>query len=205
MENAAKALQMAAGILISVLVLGLLVYAYNNLAKTKKIEQQNVREEQAADFNKSFEAYHRDLVGTELIALANKVDDYNTKYKVSEGYKAITVDINGIIISEYPNYGKVTQTLTQNNINVGKRIDEIAKDTESGTDGRTYKYSELSKLTNTKLRNIGIADRTTNNKLNEYERLVSERKNFAREKFKCTQWNYDNTTGRITEITFEKI
>lgn len=203
MENATKAMQIAAGVLMSVLVLGLLVYGYNNITESKDIEQQAVREEQAADFNKSFETYNRDLVGTELIALSNKVDDYNKRYPQSEGYTKIEFShpVN-ITTTEYPNYGNSSKTIAKTNEELGKKIDELAKKTKEGNDGRTYTYSEISKLSITKLNNIEIDIGSLTN-YDDYVKYVNERKDFARENFECQDWEYDNY-GRIKKITFKK-
>lgn len=198
MENAAKAMQIAAGILMSVLVLGLLVYGYNNIAATKKTETQVIREGQAADFNKSFEAYNRELQGSELLALSNKVDDYNKNYPETDGYTKLTLTTDNISISLFPNYGNTSKTLSEIHKEVCNNIDIEAKKTQDGTDGKKYKYSELSKLNTSKLTNIGI----NRNILNTYETLVKEREDFARSKFECKNWEYDQY-GRIHKITFK--
>lgn len=204
MENVTKAMQIAAGVLMSVLVLGLLVYGYNSITESKDIEQQAVREEQAADFNKSFETYNRDLVGTELIALSNKVDDYNKRYPESEGYtKIVFSHPDNIPTTEYPNYGNSSKTIAETNEELGKKIDELAKKTKEGNDGRTYTYSEISKLSITKLNNIEI-DRGSLTDYDNYAKYVEERENFARKKFQCTKWEYDNY-GRIASIEFKMI
>ena len=52
MENASKALIMAGGVLISLMVIGLLVLFYNNLSGMQKIKTDSETEQQAAEFNK---------------------------------------------------------------------------------------------------------------------------------------------------------
>lgn len=201
MENATKAMQIAAGVLMSVLVLGLLVYGYNNITESKDIEQQAVREEQAADFNKSFETYNRDLVGTELIALSNKVDDYNKRYPQSEGYTKITLNVTDIK-TEYPDY-KTGETLSSMHLYLSEKIDDKGNEKYIGKGSKEYKYSDLYKYSVNRVKSI-LKTGDTIDILDDYKKLVQERENFARENFQCTKWEYDNY-GRIELIEFKMI
>ena len=80
MENASKALLMAGGILIALLVIGALLLMFNQLSEYQKSSSDLVETEQLAKFNEQFTQYERDdLLGTELISLVNKVVDYNKK------------------------------------------------------------------------------------------------------------------------------
>ena len=69
MENATKALEMAGSVLIGVLIIGCIVYAYSQLSAIKRDEQTSERVEQAADFNKDYDAYNRDDLYHLLIIL----------------------------------------------------------------------------------------------------------------------------------------
>ena len=80
MENASKALLIAGGVLITLLVVGALLLMINNMSDYQKSNSQLVAVSQLSDFNEQFTQYVRDdLKGIELISLANKVMDYNTK------------------------------------------------------------------------------------------------------------------------------
>lgn len=95
MENASKALLMAGTILISLMVISALVFAYRDLTSVKRQETENQKVEEIAEFNKSFESYEKDLNGTQMFSLANKIADYNTKYvdNMNEGYERITLTV----------------------------------------------------------------------------------------------------------------
>lgn len=95
MENASKALIFAGTILISLMVISALVFAYRDLTSVKRQETENQKVEEIAEFNKSFESYEKDLNGTQMFSLANKIADYNTKYVVNmnEGYERITLTV----------------------------------------------------------------------------------------------------------------
>lgn len=96
MENATKALEMAASVLIGLLIIGALVFVYTKISQTKQVEQDSLSSQQAADFNKKFEAYNRNGVyGSELLSLANLIVDYNNKEANEvKGYKEITLEVS---------------------------------------------------------------------------------------------------------------
>ena len=80
MDNAAKALLMAAGVLIAILTISLAVLAFNQMSAYQRSQSDLVKTEQLADFNEQFIQYIRDdLTGIDLVTLANKVVDYNKK------------------------------------------------------------------------------------------------------------------------------
>lgn len=97
MENASKALLMAGGILIALLVIGALMLMFNQLSYYQKSNSDNKKESQLVDFNKEYVQYtYDDLKGYELISLINKVNDYNSKTDVGNSVdydKKITVNI----------------------------------------------------------------------------------------------------------------
>mgnify|MGYP002578561962 CR=1 FL=1 len=80
MENASKALIMAGGILITILVVSLLVLFWNQVSDYKKTSSDAEKEAQLSTFNEQFTQYARtDLRGVDLISLVNKVINYNSK------------------------------------------------------------------------------------------------------------------------------
>lgn len=101
MENASKALLISAGILIVMLVVTLLIFGWKSYSDyfLKKQELENI--DNLAKFNEQFESYERDdVMGYELLSLANKVADYNERYSNDpnanndQKYTPIKVDIN---------------------------------------------------------------------------------------------------------------
>ena len=69
MENATKALEIAGGVLISLIIIGTIVFFYNRISEVKQTEHNTQAEEQAADFNKDYEVYNRnDVYGSELLS-----------------------------------------------------------------------------------------------------------------------------------------
>ena len=97
MENITKALLMAAGMLLAVLILSLLVMAYNRISSYYERNEELLSIEQLDKFNKQFQNYagREDIRGNELISLMNKIIDYNVSesYQVGTNYEPIKVKI----------------------------------------------------------------------------------------------------------------
>lgn len=81
MENASKALLMAGGILIALLVISALILMFNQISVFKQSETSNEKNTQLAKFNMDFEKYLDDkgVSGSDIVSLANKITDYNSK------------------------------------------------------------------------------------------------------------------------------
>ena len=78
MENATKALLMAAGILITIIILSLAIVVYGRVSSYYQTKQGNLTQEQLAAFNDEYAAYDRnDVTGFELVSLINKTIDFN--------------------------------------------------------------------------------------------------------------------------------
>ena len=94
MENATRALEMAGSVLIGVLILGCLVFAYTRMTELKDIEHKTEVTEQAGDFNKDYETYNRNnLYGSDLFSLANKIEDYNKQEADGKAYGRIEMKV----------------------------------------------------------------------------------------------------------------
>ncbi len=81
MENASKALIIAGGMLIALLVVSLLVIGWNNITSYNRQEEMAQTMEQITKFNKEFESYNKQVVyGYQLISLNNLILDTNYRY-----------------------------------------------------------------------------------------------------------------------------
>lgn len=79
MENASKALLMAGGMLIALLIIGALLLVFNQIGDYEKAQTSNEKASQVADFNKEFIRFVDDVHGYDLITVINKVIDFNKK------------------------------------------------------------------------------------------------------------------------------
>lgn len=110
MENSAKALLMAGGILVTMLIVVLLFYFKGKITEFYD-NQKGINDiDSVAEFNKQFTNYERNNVhGYEIISLANMIEDYNTRHSGAvdapndEKYKPIELRVifpSGNAVSE---------------------------------------------------------------------------------------------------------
>ena len=95
MENASKALLMAGGMLIALIIISALLLMFNQLGVFQDAQSDSEKASQLAEFNFDFERYADDegITGTDLISLANKIVDYNEKANKGGYSKYIDYDI----------------------------------------------------------------------------------------------------------------
>ena len=80
MENASKALIMAASVLIALMIIGALILMFNNLTNYQSTKTVSNREAQVIEFNNQYETYNRKNVrGSDLLSLLNRATDYNKR------------------------------------------------------------------------------------------------------------------------------
>lgn len=85
MENATKALLIAAGILFAVMIMSLLLVGYNQISSYYSAQHEEQQIKQLADYNKIFQNYNRKKIrGNEMISLMNRVIDYNERQAYDE-------------------------------------------------------------------------------------------------------------------------
>lgn len=90
MENASKALIMAGGILIAILVVSLLVLGWNRISDYNRQQDETKTLDQIVKLNKEFESYNKKVVyGYEIISLNNLIEDTNERNSATDGYKPI--------------------------------------------------------------------------------------------------------------------
>lgn len=101
MENASKALLMAGGMLIALLIIGALLLMFNQIGDYEKAQTTSEKVSQVTDFNKEYVKYtYDDIKGYELISLINKAIDFNKKEGVANSVDydkkiTITLDMTG--------------------------------------------------------------------------------------------------------------
>lgn len=96
MENASKALLIAGGVLIAILIVSVLVVTLNIVNSNQKTREKALATEQLAEFNQKYESYNkRALRGTDIITLKNmaKSEGNAVTVKVTNGTEEIDVSI----------------------------------------------------------------------------------------------------------------
>ena len=138
MENASKALSMAASILIGILLLALLIYAYYQFVQIPKQEEANTKLEQTAEFNKKYMAYAKNtLKGNKLVSLLNMAIDNNETYEGVDGYQIeIKITGNGGFTMQQYKENRNNASSNLNRENIKNNTYEFVRAEYGGTDGR---------------------------------------------------------------------
>ena len=96
MENASKALLIAGGVLIAILIVSVLVVTLNIVNSNQRTREKALATEQLAEFNQKYEAYNKKaLRGTDIITLKNMAKSEGNAFtvKVTNGTEEIDVSI----------------------------------------------------------------------------------------------------------------
>lgn len=95
MENASKALLIAGGMLIALLIIGALLIMITHIGDYQSSGDRNKKNSQLAKFNRDFERFVDDkgITGVDIISLINKVIDYNNKSANSESTNYVDYNI----------------------------------------------------------------------------------------------------------------
>lgn len=218
MENASKALIIAGGILIAILIISLLVAFYDNLKELMGVEEKVELTEQVAEFNKQFDVYYRDnLYGSDILSLANKVDDYNIRQADTGEYSRLDIEVT--FKNTYKDYQK-NEIIVKNNKynaedlkNIGDSLQEkINVYTTKNVENVGKTISALSGLRTNELENLLTQCGITNerkiseikNEINNYLSYKSTLSSIKAKTFKVKRYDYNNENGRIVLMVFEQ-
>lgn len=157
MENASKALIMAGGMLLAILIVSLLIYAWSLFSDYQSSQDKLTDIEDTAKFNEQFANYDRnDVEGYELISLVNQIVDYNqrksTEGQNDEKFNPITAKIDLVNNKNRESFSKDSTNrlissiiYTQSNaINTFKNLIDTANKIEEEFGGSDY-ASKISK------------------------------------------------------------
>lgn len=229
MENASKALIMAGSILIALLIIGLLVIGYNQISGLEQTRTDTDVNQKMVEYMRQFEQFNRTLYGSELLSLANLQEDYNTsEAREDVGYDRIeiTVQINtGIVDSTYFVAG--THSLETIADNQRRLENDIAsyEQTQRKYNNRSVKYYSQkryreiavdfgmdppSDMADYDIEYYYLRNNSTTtsllNEIQEYTNLTAIYTEFRTGKrFRCTEVEYNNSTGRISSMYFVEI
>ena len=87
MENAAKALTIAAGVLIGVIIITIAVYLFTTLGNTSSEVYSKVEQEKIDEFNNQFLKYDglANCTAHDIVSIANLAKNNNEYYELTEG------------------------------------------------------------------------------------------------------------------------
>lgn len=221
MENASKALIMAGSILMALMVIGALVFMYQNLSDVKQAEIDAEDNSQITEYGQKFEQYNKKSVyGSELMSLANLQADYNKSQAEEKGYSKINISVtikNPIALDTY-----FTNISSIGDVTIAKNA--IENDIDKYETKNTYKgkpvkyYSQISNREIAQIYGIEFSSYTIDYDIGEalkndsrtkklmedienYKNIKTTYTEFKNKKFKCTDVKYD-INGRISQMTF---
>ena len=176
MENASRALLMAGGVLIAIIIISLLVRTYGNIGIFQRQQLSAEEAEKLEAYNKEYTKYLNQYVyGTEVITVINKVrnSDYDIEVNI-----------------EFKDKYEYTQVAYKNGKKQTRKIIVSAGSEMTLTnDGGVYDYIDSESA---------FFGSSTENA--EGDITVSGLKSRA---FKCTSIGYDSN-GRVNNIKFEE-
>ena len=213
MENASKALVIAGGVIIAVMILATLLYASKTWNIIPQAEDTTLAQKQLMAFNQQYESYARDaLYGVDLISILNKAIDNNEKYNVKPG-ELMSVNVEFIIKNDIEE-----TTITKKHYTSGNKKGEdiIVSSNSSGValKKRNSPYSlknDLSviktwiKKAETEIRKSGNQKFGSDDdgKYQEYQVTTAGGSEFKTRIFRCTELGYDSE-GRVNYMKFEE-
>lgn len=207
MENASKALIMAGSVLIALIVISLLVVFYNNIRNLQKTELSVEQQEKAGEFNKQYEVYQRDIYGSELLSLVNKINDYNKIEAENEGYTKIEIYVTfeKNVDSTYFSKGTYNSSTMKNKINeLDKKIEELGNQTikSKKSSSITRKVSKLATMRTADIEALGFEQSDYKEQVATYNLQKSLLTQIKSQAFAYSKTDYDNNTGRITKMYY---
>lgn len=208
MENASKALIMAGGVLISLIIIGVLVVFFNNLSEWKNIEQSSEKTEQIVEFNKQYDAYARDVYGSELLSIVNKINDYNKRESNNKGYAKIELEVQISYDMDKNFFKKNTYNASSLKAEVEKLENEVEKigniSIKSASNSRiSRKVSQLAKMRTIDIENLGFVKTDYNELVNQYNIYKTLLTEIKAKVFNYIEFEYDKNTGRLTKMKYK--
>lgn len=173
MENATKALEMAAEVLIGILILSVIVYFISVVQGMQQKQDILQDEEKVRQYNEEWNIFNKTMTyGADVISVANKVIDHNEKYNdlgASDTYR-VTLEVTLLWNTENTPPSKYASPITTEIIN---RANRDAFDNAYKMNTETFK-TRVFKSTANDTNNDGLIDRIIFTEINSYQNGTSE-------------------------------
>ena len=222
MENASRALVIAGGVLLSLIIIGVVMFAYRGITSLQKEKDISLSNEQVSKINEQIEKYTKKSViyGSEVLSICNAIEDYSRKYPESEGYPMITAKIKIKAADEKDNNIKECfEEDEYDNIDILKAYDKAIKKRDAkgkvtmsnrktieelynllGTGGENH--DKLHSYFDLYLNGGKHTFKDILQLLEEYEKYKNCINTFREKNFRASVV-YSNTTGIIKEIVIQ--
>ena len=209
MENASKALLIAGGVLIAILIVSVLVVTLNIVNSNQKTREKALATEQLAEFNQKYEAYNKKaLRGTDIITLMKMaIENNNNASSDNPYYINVVIDLGSEKIEDssirtviLDKDKEVISDETKRNSSSLAGTSKI----ELGTWTGNVTYKPNGKVVN--FFSTNSTDSVEETKENNGNTMIvykySPFTTFKNAIFQCTNVEYNNQ-GRIKELEFK--
>lgn len=214
MENASRALVIAGGVLLSLIIIGVVMFAYRGITSLQKEKDISLSNEQVSKINEQIEKYTKKSViyGSEVLSICNAIEDYSRKYypkitaiikikadgKDNDIKECFKDEYDGIqsLKNDYNEAIRIRDVNGKTTISNGKTIEELYNFLETGGENgdKLNSYFELYGLND--------SPTTTLILLKRYELYKGYINTFREKRFKASV-EYSNTTGIIKKIEIQ--
>ncbi len=218
MENAAKGLLIAGGMLLAVIVISIFIYGYTNITHLAEADKNEQLLKEIQEYNQPYLAYNKSaMYGTDVISILNLAlsnnklnnvqnshDDQlyvNVSFKLKFDSIQDTVyvhtlntrtnryEVSKANTSKNAQYGGLNFEFTPGEYSLKNHLEEIKAFLESSNDLEEKKE---------------VIDTAQNGTVLKYTIKYSGIADFKRKTFKCSKVEYDEF-GRIKSLKFEQI
>ena len=209
MENASKALLIAGGVLIAILIVSVLVVTLNIVNSNQKTREKALATEQLAEFNQKYESYNKKaLRGTDIITLMKMaIENNNSATSDNPYYINVIIDLGSKKIEDGSTrtviLDKDKKVISDNTERISSSLAGTSK-IELGTwkDNVTYKPNDKAVIFFNTNSTDTVKETKDNDGKTTIEYIYSSFTTFKNDIFKCTNVEYNNQ-GRIKELEFK--
>ena len=216
MENASKALLIAGGILILIILVSLVLLVKNNVTNFYASEDELQMIADKTKFNEQFTRFNRDdVAGYELISLTNKVIDYNERLSyattVGNDSQAEPVSLSITLWSSTDEGEKVKDLFTHDgNLRLFASDNSVFKLVEESTTNGSVALNN-NNTQGTKLKNILETVKTIEKKWPKVSVLTKKVSNIilttklkGELKYKEKKWNFNKTLSDSDDKEYDR-
>lgn len=203
MENAAKALTIAGGVLIAIIVVATLWYSFQQWGILPQAKADNEKISQEVEFNKEFESYYKqNLYGTDVITVINKAIANNQKYGIEGDIDdPYFIDIQFTLASEV--YGYTVEYIRGED---GKTTEKTTYESNASLLANKPYSLKSTPATLYQLTSNDPVKVTENKKGKIFTRTetYSKDEDFKLRYFTCVSMEKHPSSGRICKIVFKE-
>ncbi|MCI8832596.1 MAG: hypothetical protein HFJ19_00055 [Clostridia bacterium] len=218
MDNAAKGLLMAGGMLLAVIVISIFIYSYNNITRLSQAQQDTELQKEIEEYNQQYLAFNKSaMYGTDVISILNLAISNNklnnvqntpddqlyvdvsfklkfdsiqdTVYVYTLNTKTNRYEVSKANTSKNAQYGALDFEFTPGEYSLKNHLEQINEFVKSKANLEEEKSIESTDADGTVLK---------------YTVKYSGVADFKRKTFKCSKVEYDKF-GRVKSLNFEQI